>query len=187
MGIEKYLYYDESSPTCLRWAVDVYSGRGGRRKNVSAGDVAGTVKSDGYTEVQVCGKLHKCHIVVWLLHVGTLPKGEIDHENGDRSDNKISNLRDVSSAINNRNRKKHTNNSSGVTGVSLRKCKKEGGCSTDYWMARWNDLDGNRCAESFSVSAHGYEQAFQLACQRRTNVISELNVSGAGYTEAHGV
>jgi hypothetical protein len=58
-----------------------------------------TTKTKGYTMVQLIieGKRHYicAHRLAWLLHYGTLPNNSIDHIDGDRSNNKINNLRDV--------------------------------------------------------------------------------------------
>jgi hypothetical protein len=39
----EHFYYDESSPSGLRWAREVWSGRGHIILNVQSGDVAGSV------------------------------------------------------------------------------------------------------------------------------------------------
>ena len=41
------------------------------------------------------GKLIYAHRAAWAIHFGEWPKGEIDHINGDASDNRIINLRVV--------------------------------------------------------------------------------------------
>lgn len=68
-------------------------------KRKRAGTIAGSLDSQGYTilTLQVNGKpkLYKAHRVSWLIHNGKWPDNEIDHINRDRSDNRISNLRDV--------------------------------------------------------------------------------------------
>lgn len=58
----------------------------------------------GYLQSHWKGKRLKCHRVVWLLHKGEWPKGEIDHINRNRADNRIENLRDVSRHVNAANR-----------------------------------------------------------------------------------
>jgi hypothetical protein len=57
------------------------------------------------------------HRVVWCLHYGEWPKYSIDHIDGDPSNNRIANLRDVPMAENLRNRRRMKNNTSGANGV----------------------------------------------------------------------
>ena len=57
------------------------------------------------------------HRVAWALHFSQWPTGQIDHINGDRSDNRIENLRDVINAENAKNMSLSKSNSSGVCGV----------------------------------------------------------------------
>ncbi len=58
---------------------------------------------------------------------GSFPKHQIDHVNGVRNDNRLSNLRTVTNAENTRNGKKRCTNTSGVTGVSWFKPNKSWG------------------------------------------------------------
>jgi len=48
----------------------------------------------------------KSHRLAWYLHYGELPKNNIDHIDGDKANNKIDNLRDVTQQQNNWNRKR---------------------------------------------------------------------------------
>ena len=90
----------------------------GRRWNTRhAGKDAGTIKSEGYREIHICGRLHKAHRLAWLLETGSWPKNQIDHINRVRSDNRFSNLRQVSNSENAQNRKLAANNTTGYTGV----------------------------------------------------------------------
>jgi hypothetical protein len=66
-------------------------------------------KTLGYKRVRFSDAPYKqvsywAHRVVWLLHHGDWPVSDIDHINGDRSDNKIENLRLASRSENNINR-----------------------------------------------------------------------------------
>lgn len=67
----------------------------------------GTTRKDGY--ISICFKKRKyfAHRVAWYLYYGEWPKGQIDHINGIRNDNKISNLRDVTQSQNQLNQKRH--------------------------------------------------------------------------------
>lgn len=58
------------------------------------------------------------HRVIWQIHHGEIPPGlRIDHINGNRTDNRIENLRTVSITDNNRNAKLQHLNRSGIHGV----------------------------------------------------------------------
>ena len=83
---------------------------------------AGSIKADGYREIgiQVKGRNHKFyeHRLIWFWHHGKWPKDEIDHINGNRADNRIENLREVTHMENQKNQKVYKNSTSGLMGVS---------------------------------------------------------------------
>lgn len=64
------------------------------------------------------------HRVAWVYFYGIEPN-KIDHINGIRTDNRISNLRDTNSIGNARNTEIKCTNKSGVTGVSWDKKNKK--------------------------------------------------------------
>lgn len=71
----------------------------------------------GYRVGLIFGRQRMAHRVAWLLGYGDWPAGEVDHINGDRSDNRLTNLRTVSAVENMRNRKRPATNQSGAIGV----------------------------------------------------------------------
>ena len=93
------------------------------------GKEAFTAYKDGYKHGSIFYKYLKAHRVIWLLVYGEWPNGEIDHIDGNRENNRIHNLRVVTSSENARNRKVQSNNKSGVPGVGWRN-------DTNKWYAR---------------------------------------------------
>lgn len=88
-------------------------------KSRIAGKEAGCLNQDGYVVIEVANKGIGAHRIVWLMHHGAWPKGEIDHLNGIRHDNRIENLRDVAHITNSENRRTSMNDSkTGVLGVT---------------------------------------------------------------------
>lgn len=71
----------------------------------------------------------RAHRVAWAIYHGRWPSHSIDHINGDKSDNRIENLRDVSQRANARNARLQERNKSGVPGVFWVESRK-------YWCAQ---------------------------------------------------
>ncbi|WEL95513.1 HNH homing endonuclease [Xanthomonas phage vB_XooS_NR08] len=94
------------------------------RQGAKAGTAAGGDML-GYKVLSFSGHLCLAHRVAWLLVHGKWPENDLDHVDGDRSNNRISNLRECSQAENSQNKGKYSNNTSGVTGVTWNKqCQK---------------------------------------------------------------
>lgn len=183
-----YFYYDETSPSHIRWVVDRFSGRFGNRRMVSKGDSAGYLRKDGYYAVKLENKVYKVHRIIFELKSGDkLDDMVIDHIDGDKSNNKFTNLRKTSQKQNKRNTTLRCDNNTGKTGVYLAKShnKRLNKCYTTY-VAAWLDPDGALKTKSFSVNKYGEADAYWLACEYRDGMIEKLNALGAGYTDRHG-
>lgn len=88
-----------------------------RGSRARIGKEAGTLKPDGYRQIQLYGVFIPTHRLAWILHHGAWPDGGIDHIDHNFSNNRIKNLRVVTPLENQRNRTKNRNNLSGITGV----------------------------------------------------------------------
>lgn len=77
-----------------------------KRDHVVVGQEVGWLDDRGYRRFILCGLLFFTHRVVWFVAKGRWPKAEIDHINGVRNDNRLTNLREVSALQNSYSKKK---------------------------------------------------------------------------------
>lgn len=120
----------------------------------------------GYRSGAIGGVKFKAHRVIWALHTGEWPSDQIDHLNGFRDDNRIINLRVVTSKENNRNASMQRNNTSGVCGVYWHK-------AAGKWKAQIT-VDG-------SYKHLGLFTAFEDAAEARAEALRQH-----GFTDRHG-
>ena len=88
----------------------------GYRGCKKAGTQVGTI-SRGYCYLTIDNKIYAAHRAAWLYVYGILPTKNIDHIDGDASNNKIDNLRECNQSQNMQNIGKPSNNTSGYLGV----------------------------------------------------------------------
>ena len=98
----------------------VFRWRSGR-EGVSKGMVAGTKNAAGYRQIMILRKRYYAHRLAWLYVNGDWPHAEVDHANGDKADNRISNLRLAEKSQNRANTALQRNNTSGFKGVCFHK------------------------------------------------------------------
>lgn len=146
--------------------------------------VNASTNSEGYKRIDLktdCGvKSHSYARIIWQVLRGEIPEGMvIDHIDGNRTNNFISNLRLVTRYGNMRNQGLAKNNTSGVIGVHY---SKDG-----YWTARHVDAEGVRRTKKFSVDKLGYQEAFEEAVKYRKSKLEDVNkhLGKEGYTKRH--
>lgn len=128
-----------------------------------AGKEAGSKNGGGYIHVDFDGAKHKVHRLVWLRETGTWPEGDIDHQNGDRADNRWANLRAVTRKENTRSQALYRNNTSGVAGVwwdrTRRKWQANIGLNGKVVRLGWYEDKGAAVAARMVAEAsHGFHQ-----------------------------
>jgi hypothetical protein len=90
-----------------------------KQTGVKQGKISGSLTLEKYQVTSIDNKIYKCHRLAWLYMTGKFPDGQIDHINGNRSDNRFENLRDVTQTQNIQNQRKAqiSNKSTGILGV----------------------------------------------------------------------
>jgi hypothetical protein len=94
-----------------------------------AGKVAGTpTVPRGYIQIMVNGWLYLAHRLAFLWMTGAWPAFEIDHHDGNPTNNRWNNLRPATSSQNKMNGVRRSDNTSGYRGVRLDKRR-------NHWVA----------------------------------------------------
>lgn len=136
-----------------------------------AGKEAGTIrevnKGSGlfYNVISFEGKTCRAHRLAWIYVYGEVPP-LLDHEDGDGLNNKIGNLRVLSSSNNLRKGKIPFNNTSGFKGVSYRK-------DTNKWTARTKVGSKYQSLGCFDTK----EEAFAVYCDKVQEISGELHLN----------
>lgn len=135
------LYSYDAGEGVLRW-------REPSSPSVKVGDPVGSVSSKGYLRTEIDGVTYAVHRLIWLYVHGEMPN-QIDHINRVVTDNRLSNLRNVTPSENTKNKGLYKNNTSGFAGV----CKQG-----NKWRA-FISVDGRRvwlgsfCSKTDAITA----------------------------------
>lgn len=121
------------------------------------GRTAGCSTSMGYVQIGLRGNRLLGHRLAWLFMTGDWPKHEVDHIDGNRSNTRWSNLRAADRQQNARNVAIHSDNKSGLKGVSLTRGFK--------WTAQIC-IDGRQTNLGRFVSKEEASVAYQQAARR---------------------
>ena len=94
----------------------------------------GSYDKDGYLIIKIKRLQWKAHRLAWAKYYGVPPAHNIDHINGNKTDNRISNLRDVPQKINNQSSRRKPNPKTKIIGVHIDECTQ--GLKAKY-TTRW--------------------------------------------------
>jgi len=115
--VSEILSYDRESGI-FHWLVS--------RGSVKAGRVAGspqTSRGKTYIQIRIDKRFYKAHHLAWLFHHVEWPMFDLDHVDGDGTNNRIQNLRKCTMSQNKGNSRRYKNNRSGHKGVFFRRGK----------------------------------------------------------------
>lgn len=128
-----------------------------RYANKEAGNIHPT---SGYRKVAIRSYPYLSHRLIWLMVHGELPV-HIDHQDGQRSNNRLENLRNVTPSVNHKNVRRKSTNTSGVTGVRMetRTGKWHAYIRVDYArknLGRYDSIDAAVAARKLAESQYGF-------------------------------
>ena len=123
------------------------------KQGIRGGSAAGKLNMYGYISIQINLKRYLAHRLAWLYIHGKMPLHEIDHINGVRHDNRLSNLRE---ATRNQNMANMCSRRTGPKGASFNK-----GC----WRARITSNGVHRVIGYFSTESEAHE-AYKVAARQ---------------------
>lgn len=128
------------------------------------GCVAGhkSTNPDGktYVKIGINGVTYLAHRLAWLYMFNELPN-EIDHINGDGSDNRASNIRNTTPSQSQRNKRIPKTNKSGVIGVWYSEKRKKWICRITnndkrIYLGAFDNLFDAACARLSAENTYGY-------------------------------
>jgi len=115
--LHKFFEYKEG---CLYWKIKP-------RNSAKIGDKVGCLDSKGYIVLKLNNLPYKMHRIIWVYHYDTISSNlQIDHIDGNKTNNMIENLRLATNSQNKSNNKRaHCNSKSNILGVHWSKTKRK--------------------------------------------------------------
>jgi hypothetical protein len=151
---KQYSLNDIEETIRKNFSYDKRSGKLFRKfKNGSKKEI--TAVSHGYLCCNIKNKFFSVHRIIWFICKNKWPSNEIDHKDGNRSNNKIKNLREATRSQNSQNKKKPENNTSGFKGVSFKE-------TSGKWRA-YIKVDGVNIHLGYYKSAKEAHKAYKKA------------------------
>jgi hypothetical protein len=108
--VRELLHYDPET--------GVFAWRVAFNRNIKVGAAAGGVNPRGYHRIAINRRYYQAHRLAWLYITDEWPPEQVDHINGDPSDNRWANLRLATQSQNQANARRRSDNTSGYKGVS---------------------------------------------------------------------
>lgn len=122
-----------------------------------AGKKAGSLEKSGYITIRINKVSFYAHRLAWLYVHGKWSENFVDHANGIKKDNKISNLRDAMRINNARNMKKHKICASGYKGVRIFNDKFQARISINYKRIHLGTFNtAEKAYKAYCISAKKY-------------------------------
>jgi len=132
----------------------IFTNRITRGSRSVAGNITGSEDVYGYWIIHIESRPYKAHRLAWLYMTGAWPKGDIDHINELKCDNRFVNLREVNRSKNVSNQGPMVNNYLQIRGVYMDRNKFRVSKSINgirYNLGTYDTLDeARRIAEDFS-------------------------------------
>jgi hypothetical protein len=142
--LKKHLHYDPTTGVFTRLI---------HQRRSAAGSVVGDIKSAGYRYIGVCKCRYRAHRLAWLYMTGAFPTFQIDHDDGDRDNNRWKNLNAADNTSNGRNQRLRSNNTSGICGV--------------YWRDDLNAWVGKICVDGETIHLGVFSNKAECAAARK--------------------
>lgn len=160
--LKEYLFYDPITGY-FTWikqsARNIFPG-------FRAGTLQQTVWGKTYIKIKLLHVQYFSHRLAFIYMTGLDTDLQVDHINGDGTDNRWVNLRLVTHQDNGKNQKKHSNNTSGISGINFDR----------YWNKWLVRISINQKVKNLGY----YDNLFDAACVRKS---AELKHS---YHSNHG-
>ena len=173
--LKKRIQYSPEMPSGLSYTVDTEGKANSKRYK---GDNVGTLTKNGYWVLEFKGKAYRTHRIVYELHFGTIPDTlVINHKDGNKSNNCITNLEALSQRENSRKtlvtsgKKLLPKNTSGLTRIRRNVYNKY---NNEYIVVTWRDIDGKSKQKLFSILKYSEEDAMKLAIEFNEKITKEV-------------
>ena len=118
------------------------------------GKKAGQLNNKNRFQVNYKGYIYYIHRIIWTMHEGAWPVLEIDHINGDGTDNRIENLREVNRTVQNKNAALRKDSTTRIVGV--------------HWNMQSSKWRAQICFKSKQRHLGLYEDFFEACCARKS-------------------